>query len=168
MIKLIKDRFKLIGNPKEYFLDFDKDTFEKQLSDYLKLLILTGILAGISITIFNTIRGFYFLYVDKINVDIWRMLNYSVGNGVAVVFFALFCGTILLFVIATILRPFLKKLKFIKILQLMMYSLSPLLLFGWIPALSLSLLIWCVFIFCIGYKNIKLEHVKKDSIKQRE
>jgi hypothetical protein len=164
----IKRAFGILSNPKKEFENINKRTFESVLADYMILLVAVAVLAGLSSLIYSIVRVLYLDMTLDISVQYLRMINYSVGRSVSLLFFYLFGGTFLLFFLSTILRFLLRKIKYISLLKILFYSLTPFLLFSWFLPTPLPLGVWSIFLLITGIKTHKNEHIKKNSIKKRD
>lgn len=158
----------ILSNPKKEFENINKRTFESIIADYMVLLVTVAVLAGLSSFIYSIAMVSYLDMSSDINVQYLRMINYSAGRSTSLLFFYLFGGTFLLFFLSVILRFSLRKMKYIPLLKILFYSLTPFLLFGWFLPNPLPLGIWSIFLFVTGIKMHKSEHVKRDSIKKRD
>lgn len=167
ILKPIKNALKILNNPETEFSQIHKRKFEDILSDYLILLVVLSITAGLVSFIFYLVKAFYLDIFLTVDVNYMRMLNYSLGRTTSLMFFYMFAGTFLVFIISLMLRLFVH-VKYVQLFSIMFYSLTPFLLFAWIPILGYSLFIWTVFLFFVGLKHKKQFLVKKDSIKQRD
>ena len=97
------------------------------------------------------------------------MFNYSLGITTALIFFYLFAGTFILFIVSLITGAFVRSVKYVDLLKIFFYALSPLLLFGWIPFLPQAHIIWSLFLFVIGVKVMKKHaKIRKTSIEHRD
>ncbi len=98
------------------------------------------------------------------------MINYSFGTATGMSFFYIFAGTFLFFFISLIVKIFTRKMKYMDLLRLMFYSVTPFLIFGWIPIPMAALAIWCLFLLIKGYKSYNKYKGKKikNTILQRE
>jgi hypothetical protein len=167
--KSITQALRTLSNPNEEFHKLSQREFEIVLGEYLILLISLAVLSGIVSFIYYLIKAFYLQLLYTIDIQYVRMMNYSLGRSTSLMFFYLFLGTFIIFIISMVLLPFLRKIKYISILKLLFYSVSPFLLFGWIPIFSLPLLLWSIFLFIVGVKQSKMQiSVSKDSINNRD
>lgn len=167
--KAIKQSIKIISNPSNEFKDLNKKTFENVLSDYFKILLGISILAGIISMLFYTLRSVYFDIFRQIDISYIRMLNYSSGQATGLLFFYLFTGTFIVFILSMVLHTFFRKLKYVEFLKVMFYSLTPLLLFGWVIAAIPGLIIWTITLFIIGIKTeLGAKDSKKGTILERD
>lgn len=168
MLKIIKKRFSFLLNPQKGFKELKNSSFESSVSEYLKLLGLLVLVVGAYNFIFNILKAIYFdLFLD-LEIKYWFMLNYALGKTTSLMFFYLFAGTFVLFFISMLLKPFFRKIKYIYLLQILLFSLTPLLFFGWISIFVHSLLIWSLFLFYVGIKSVDKSKVSKNSINQRD
>jgi hypothetical protein len=167
----VKRAIKILANPDVEFKKLSTRTFEDILSDYLWLLLGVAMLAASASFIFFLGKAFYLEKFALIDVDYVRMLNYSVGRSTSLAFLYVFIGTFGLFFLSLLLRIFVK-IKYTTMLSIIFYSMSPILLFGWIPIANFALGIWSLFLFIIGVriKSQKSSQRIHDSgsIQQRE
>ena len=168
LVRAIKRGLTILYNPKKEFENLSKRTFEEVVADYVVLLILVAIVAGIASMVYSVGRAIYLDMSLDISIQYLRMINYSLGRSTSLLFFYLFAGTFLLFFLSMALRVFLRKIKYTSLLKIMLYSLTPMLLFGWILPNQIPWSIWGIFLFVMGVKTYRFERVKKDSIKRRE
>ena len=168
VFNIIKRALRILSSPKKEFEDLNKRTFESVVGDYAILLVTVAILAGLSSLIYSIARALYLDMSLDISIQYVRMINYSIGRSMSLLFFYLFAGTFLLFFLSMVLRPFLKRMKYISLLKILFYSLTPLLLFSWFLSNPLPLVIWSLFLLITGIKTYKSEHIKKNSIKKRD
>ena len=114
-------------------------------------LLATGLLAGAATLIYQFARAAYLDVFKSISVDYWNLLNYSVGTAVSIFFFYIFAGTFLMFIISLLIKLFARGIRYTRLLGIIMYSLSPLLVFSWIKeSLFPALLVWSLFLLVKG------------------
>jgi len=165
----IKRAWKLLAEPRPAFKEMQKRPFEKVVSDYLILLVAVAIVAGLTALVFGVLKAVYYDIFFTIDIQYLRMVNYAMGRTTSLGFFFIFAGTFLLFFLSLVLKPFFRKIKFTQFLGVLFYSMSPVLLFGWIPVMPYALFIWALFLFIIGVSELKASGaVRKDSIQQRD
>jgi hypothetical protein len=158
----------LLKNPSREFDLINKRTFEEGVADYMILLVAAGIAAGIASFLYIFLNALYMDIALDVGIEYIRMLNYSIGRSVSILFFYLFSGTFLLFFVSIPLRIITRKISYSLLLRILMYSLSPMLLFGWILPNPLPLLIWSSLLFVIGVNKIKKTRINKGSIERRD
>lgn len=169
MIKeAIKRGIRILSNPKKEFENLNSRTFEPVVGDYMQLLVLVAVLAGFASFLYSLGRAIYLDFFLNVDLHYLNMLNYSLGRSASLSFFYLFAGTFLLFFLSLILKLSFHRVKYISLLKILFYSLTPFLLFSWIFPNPLPLLIWSVFLLSIGIRNHKSFHVKEDSIHKRD
>jgi len=158
----IKQGIMILSNPDKEFLLMKERTFEDILEDYIKFLLMAGLMAGIAAIIYQFSRAAYLDIFKSIAIDYWRLLNYSVGTAVSTFFFYLFIGIFLIFLISLIVKLFARGLKYTHLLSIMAYSVSPLLIFNWIhESLFSALMVWTLFLLIKGIRSAK-SSVAKD------
>ena len=162
----IKRSIRILLSPKKEFEELNNRTFEEVIWDYMRLLILVALAAGLSSLIYAIVRALYLDISLDIDIQYLRMINYSFGRATSLMFFYVFAGTFILFFISMILKPVFKKIKYTSFLKILFYSLTPLLLFSWLFSNPLPLLIWSVFLMIIGLKNYRSVQIE-NSIDKR-
>lgn len=159
----------VLRNPSQSLEWVRKSSLESYLVEYLRLLTITGIAAGIASIVLDIGKVVYLNIFSDVEIQYWRMLNYALGNATSMVFFALFFGTFVFFVLSLIVAPFVRHIKYADVVKLLAYSLTPVLLFGWIVLLIPGLLVWSLFIFSNASRNYKKKSaVKRGTIEERE
>lgn len=164
----VRQGIKLLSNPDVEFGNIYQKSFETIVGEYTILLILASIAAGLLSFIWAVSKAGYYDLFQSIDVQYLRMINYSLGRLTSIIFFYLFFGTFAVFFVSVILKPFFRKIKYINLLSILMCSLSPVLIFGWIFVPPYAFLIWSLFLFVKGVRNYKHISIKKDSINMRE
>lgn len=167
-IKPIKAGIRVLLNPKKEFESLNKKSLETLVWDYLVMLVAAGILAGIFNLIYSLLRALYLNIFMDVSINYLRMMNYSVGRSVSLLFLYLFAGTFLLFFASLVIRTFCRKIKYASLFKILFYSTTPLLMFGWFFANPFPLGIWSIFLFVVGIKTHKYVKISKDSIHMRE
>jgi len=168
MIKAIKRGIRILSNPKEEFGNLNERTLESVVSDYIQILVLVAIVAGASSLIYSISRSIYIDLFLNVDMQYLRMINYSFGRSTALIFFYIFAGTFLLFFLSIILKPFLRNMKYISLLKIIFYSVTPLLFFSWLVSNPVPFVIWSLFLMVIGIRAHKSINIKEDSIHKRE
>lgn len=163
----IKRGFNILSSPKEEFSKLSKITFEDVLGYYMSMLIGLAFVSGVFSFLFSVGQAAYFDLFLNVDIQYQRMLNYSLGKSTSLVFFYLFAGTFILFVLSIILKPLFTRVKYMDMLKIIFYSLSPFLIFGWLPFSILPLFVWCIFLFITGVKFYRAGHIIKGSLSQR-
>ena len=167
-IKPIKSGIRVLLNPEKEFKLLNKRSLESAVWDYMAMLVASALAAGIFNLIFSISKAFYFDLLVNISIQYLRMANYSIGRSTSIIFLYLFAGTFLLFFLSMLLRPFFRNMKYISLLKILMYSATPMLLFGWFLTNPFPLAIWSVFLIYTGVKNNKYTKIRRDSIEMRE
>ena len=173
MIKRIKaiiiKSFNILLKPEAEFADLHNRTFESVLNDYVILLAISAIVAGLVAFLYSVGYALYLGIFKQVNIEYWNMANYAAGSSVSLLFFYLFAGTFILFIVSIFLRIFVKKMSYVNLFNVIFYSLTPLLLFSWLRIAVVGLFIWCAFLFIEGVIiHNKAMQVKQDSIQQRD
>ncbi len=168
VIKAIKRGLRILSSPREEFENLNKRTFESVVADYMTLLVIVAVLAGLSGLLYSVFRALYLDLSLDVSIQYFRMINYAAGRSMSLLFFYLFAGTFLLFFISLILKPFLHKMKYTSLLKILFYSLTPFLLFSWFYLNPLPWGLWSIFLLAVGIKTHKDIKIKEDSIQKRE
>jgi len=156
-----------LSNPEKAFSELENYSFEDVVSYYTIMLALTSFVAGILNFLVSIIKAIYFDIFIDVDVKYLAMLNYTLSVSTSLMFLYIFLGTFILFFISILLIPFFPKIRYTSLLKILLYSMSPFLVFVWIPSSSFPLLIWCIFLLVIGIKSHKIVKIRSGSIKQR-
>ncbi|MBN2368270.1 hypothetical protein JXC34_04580 [Candidatus Woesearchaeota archaeon] len=168
LVSEIKRAIKLLRNPEKGLDEFNSLSFEGVVSWYVKMLIFLALATGLFTFLFLLVKAVYLDLFLTADIQYWRMINYSMGRTTSLIFFFLFAGTFILFFISILLRSFFRRLRYTKLLGLAFCSLTPVLLFGWIPVSLFPLFIWSLFLFIVGLGRwAGSAHIETGSIKQR-
>ena len=153
LLKTVKARIALLANPSEGFAGMRGRTLEDMVSEYIKILLLAAVAAAVAGALFMIGQAVYLDVFRGADIFYVRMLNYALGRAGGILLFYVVAGTALLMLVALVLRPF-SGVKYTDVLKVLMYAVSPLLLFGWVPFMAVSLLVWCIFLFVIGVRSM--------------
>jgi len=165
--KTIKKSINIISNPKKEFEELNKKSFDAVVWDYLILLLIVSVAAGIFSFLFSFLRAIYLDIFLNASIQYYRMFNYSLGRSTSLMFFYMFMGTFFMFLVSIILKPIFHRIKYNSLLKIILYSLTPFLMFSWLFSNPIPLLIWSLFLTYTGIKTHKSQHIKQDSIKKR-
>jgi hypothetical protein len=167
--RTIKHSIRILYNPEQEFEALNNRTLEEVVEDYIILLLSISVLAGVVSLAYQAIYAAYINLFQGIAINYLRLLNYSAGNSVSLFFFYAFAGTFLLFIISLVVKAFVKGIKYTKLISILLYSVTPLLLFCWItPAFFLPLSVWCIFLAVSGVKTFRrIEEQKKKLISSK-
>ncbi len=168
LINPIKSGIGILLNPEREFKSLNKRSLEPVVWNYAILLVASALMAGIFNLIFSIAKASYFDLLVDVGIQYMRMINYSIGRSTSIIFFYLFAGTFLLFFLSIILRPFFRNIKYASLLKILLYSATPMLLFGWLLTNPFPLAIWSMLLMYAGVKNHKCAKISKDSIEMRE
>ena len=157
----------ILSNPETAFCELENSTLEYVVSYYMTLLVASSIASGLANFIFSLLKSAYLSIFLNANVNYWTLINYLLGVSVLLVFLYIFTGTFILFLISIALKPFFYKIRYVNLLKILLLSLTPFLLFVWIPFSPYPLIIWSSFLFAVGIKSHKITDIKRDSIRQR-
>jgi len=152
--KSISFAFGILRNPENEFKELKKKSIDSVLSDYIVLLLSAGVLGGFANLLFMLIRTFYYDFILNANINYFGILNYSLGISMSILFFFIFAGTALMFILSYIVNIFLKG-KFVDSVKLIMYSAVPLMMFGWIPLIGYGNVVWSFYLLYNGYSELK-------------
>ncbi|MFH1174210.1 MAG: hypothetical protein V1725_03700 [archaeon] len=168
MFTAIRNNLAILVNPDKAFAKLHKIRLEAIVRDYVILLLLCGFLAGLFSLLYGLGNAVYLRTLLNVDIQFIRMLNYLLGRLVSMVFFYLFAGTFLFFILSMLLRIFFS-IKYADLLKVLMYGMSPVLLFGWLPFSVIPLFIWALLLFIIGVRVHKHRiPITKNSIHQRD
>ena len=157
----------ILLNPQKAFVELQDSTFEDVVGYYTILLVFVSISAGIAAFFLSLAKTAYYDLFFEVNVVYSRVINYLVGRSVLLMFLYIFLGTFILFFASVALKLFFGKMKYTVLLKIMLVSLTPFLLFAWIPYAPLALLVWSIFLFYTGISNHMPTKINKRSIKNR-
>ncbi len=157
----------ILSDPKHSFKELEKKSLEEVVGFYMRMLLLIAIAAGIFSFLFSIIRALYLEIFVSIDIQYIRVINYSVSRSSSILFFYLFAGTFILFFLSILIMPFVRKLRYAELLKVLMYSLAPLLLLGWIPPTPLPFIVWSLFLLITGIRQYHSKLIKKESIDNR-
>jgi hypothetical protein len=165
--KAIAKGFRILFNPSQEFEEINKRTFEEVLEDYIKLLLLSGLLAVVVTFTYILLSAAYLNLFKGIAIDYWRLINYSAGTSGSIFFFYLFAGTFIFFILSLIIKVFVKRVKYTRVVALMFYSLTPVLFFGWLSARIVPpLFIWSAFLLVAGVKKENERANEKEAVRE--
>lgn len=169
ILRYVKKGLRVLSNPKNGVSKLSKIPFENTLVDYLQLLLFFGIISAVANLVYSVVKALYLDLFTLVEVQYLRVINYSFGRSMSLLLFYLFAGTFIVFFISLMLKPFTKKIKYTLLLQLLFYSLTPILLFGWVYYFVPGLVIWSIYLLVLGIRQLKSQpKVSKSSINQRE
>ena len=150
----IKTGVCLLMNPEHEFRALHSRTLEDILGEYIKLLLLCGLVAGMFSFAYAIVRAFVLQFFNHVTIDYLRLVNYAAGISTGTFFFYLFSGTFVLFLVCMLLRIFIKHLHFTLIIKILCLSMTPLLFFSWISSvMAFPLLVWSVFLAIVGIRS---------------
>lgn len=150
----ITSGFSILSYPTFAFRDLKKRTLEQVLGDYIKLVLLSGLLAGVVTFLYAIGRAVYLEIVRDVTVNFWRLANYYSGIAVGTFFFYLFAGTFIFFIVSVVANLF-TPAPYTRVVMVLCYALTPVLLFGWLSSrLAAALLIWAGFLLIVGLRIV--------------
>jgi len=165
---LIRKAVSVLLHPKREFRILDKRALEDVLGEYLKMVLLVGLASGVFTFLITVLKAFYFDLLLDANVQYLRMVNYSFGQVISIVFLYFFVGTFGIFLLSVLLK-ILFRVKYTRLLKLIFYSMTPVLVFGWVHIFLPGLFVWAAMLFIIGMRSSRYYvKIKKDSIAQRD
>ncbi len=150
LFKHIKERITFLCEPTRTLKEALLTPFEHHVSTYISLLIITGLLAGLFNFLLRVGNAYVLDIFFNATINYDYMLNYAAGFAVSSLFFVLFAGTAITFLLSIILKPFVRIKKFTRLLTILFYAATPLLLFGWLTFLAPALIIWSLFLLIAG------------------
>jgi len=151
--RLIDSNFKIVKAPEKSFSKIEKNQIDFILGDYLKLLLLSSFLAGFSLFLLTFLKSLYFDLFFGANINYLIMLNYSLGISLSMFFLYVFLGTAGLILLSFILKLIFLRIYYVKLLKLLLFSAAPMLLFGWVPKIGPSMLLWSLVLFFLEIKK---------------
>lgn len=167
--RLIKGAFGVLANPERAFKGLQKRSLEDVLKDYIYLLITVGVVAGVVGFVYFLGKAVYLDIFYVVEIKYLNLINYGVGRLLSIIFFYIFSGTFLLFLVSLVLKLFVRKVKLTVLIKILLYAMMPLLMFSWIPLSAFMLGLWSLFLFVVGVKEYRQAGpTKKDSIQQRD
>ena len=153
---IVKSGLSLLMNPEREYRRIHSRTLEEILGDYMKLLLLSGVVAGIVSFLVMVATAAYRNLLKGITVEYVRLVNYSVQILTGTFFSYIFIGTFVTFLVSVILNIFLHRLSYTDVVKIVCTSMTPLLLFSWIARITaIPLLIWSVFLIVAGIRVIE-------------
>jgi len=142
----------VLYDPLAAFTALKSRSLEQVLGDYLLLLLCSGALGAVFYLLTSVGRAVYYHFVLGAQVEYIRLLNYAGGAAMAIFMLFLFAGTFLLFFIVLVLRLFFRQGSFVEFLRIALYSLSPVLLFGWVLPVVLAMFVWAA-VLLVSYRQ---------------
>lgn len=158
----------VLQNPEREFRRIPARTFEAIVVDYVLLLLASSAAAFVVSLAYSVLRAAYLDLFKVVDIHYWRMLNFATGTAVSLFFFTVFAGTFLVFFLSLLIRPFGRGLKYTRQLSVLLYALSPLLLFSWIPAFHAGLFLWGGVLLAVGLRLAPAARVALNTIQERE
>lgn len=166
--KNIKKGLRILANPEKCFKELPKVTLEEAMGYYVLMLIAAAVAAGLFNFVFYIAKATYFRTFLNVDVNYARLVNYSIGISTSLIFFYAFAGTFLLFIISIALKAIFKRIKYIELVKILLYSSTPLLLFSWIPYSQIAMSVWSIFLFITGSRLYREMKISKDSTRHRD
>ncbi len=145
--------FRVLSNPDEGFRRLEKRSLEDVVSDYILILLLSSALGFLATVILSVIRAVYYQLFYHADIFYWNMLNYAFGIGLALFYIYLFLGTFGVFILTLVMRAFARKMRYVRLIKIVLLSTAPILLFGWIPLSQFPLFVWMLFLLVKGMKS---------------
>jgi hypothetical protein len=144
--QIVKKGFAFLANTDKELAGLEKRSLEEVLEQYIKLLLLSGLVAAITGVLWTLGSALFYHLFRNVTVEYLRLLNYSLSLAGGTFFFYLFIGTFGLGALSLLLRPFVRK-KYTELVKLLAAATTPVLLLGWVsPQIGAALLIWSLFI----------------------
>ncbi|MBU0614889.1 MAG: hypothetical protein KJ601_02250 [Nanoarchaeota archaeon] len=164
----IKQGAVLLSDPTQGFANLKKQTLEEVVGNYLKLLLLLSFVAALFNFVIGLVRTVYFDLTRTVQIDYPAFLNYLISESFAYVFVYFLSGTFILLIVSAIAYRFFRKHKYTEFLKIMLYSAYPIILFGWIPFLAITLIVWSIFLFAVGIRGKRSHGISRGSLEERE
>jgi xanthine/uracil permease len=153
MKKRITTALRFLGNSKAEFAKLKNKSLEEVLENYIKLVLLSAVVAAIFSFIRSLVYAVYLNIFEGVTINFMNLANYSASLSGGIFFFYLFVGTIFSGILTMLLNIFLRK-KYTELVKIYCMSLIPVLLFGWISqSIGLCLLIWSAYLFILGLRK---------------
>ncbi len=169
MKALVSEWWTVITDPRRALRETHKRSLEGVLGEYLRLLLLAGLAAGLFTLLGGLAKAAYLDLTVTLDVDYAKLLNYLLGQATGAFFFALFAGTFLLFAASLALGPLGGKLRYASTLKIALRSMTPLLFFGWVPVVTPGALLWTLILAIDGVRTARsYRKPPRTSIQQRE
>lgn len=157
-LQSLRSALGVLQSPREGLLRVHEETLEETLSNYLALLLWSGVLAGVVSFVWALLRALYVDIIRGITIDYWHVVNYFSQVLIGTAFLYVFFGTFVMFLLTLALQAFAPRARYVKVVAVTCASAAPLLLFGWIaPRLLLALLVWMLFLLGSGISILKQE-----------
>jgi hypothetical protein len=165
---LILNEIGILKNPEKEFSTLSNKNLESVVFNYVKQLLLLIVVASVVNFVIMFLRVLYLDIFLEIDINYYRFLNFALGQSAAISIIYLVSGTFLVFFVSMFLNIFIRKIKNTELVKKILYSLTPILLFGITPLLATVFLIWSAFLFILGVKLHKEKRIDKTSIEQRD
>ena len=101
VLEQIKRGFRILLNPNKEFKILSKRTLEQVIKDYIFLLVSVAIIAAIVNFLFLLLKAVYLDLFVNIEIEYFRMINYSLARSGSLLFFYLFAGSFLMFFVSS-------------------------------------------------------------------
>ena len=166
----IVQAFRILYNPEKEFENLEKRSLESVVEDYLKLILLTGLVAGIIAFLVIVISSAYLDIFKGITINYLHLLNYAGGILSSTFFFYLFSGTFIFFILTVIIWLFVRKIKYFELIGILCYAFTPIIIFSWISVKTIfPLVVWSLFLLITGIiKHHQLRANKNTNTKLRK
>ena len=166
-MKSVREALALLRNPEKGFSDLNDLDLEHVVFSYLRLLVMIAVVAAAVNMIISALLVIYFSTFMGVTVSFPRYLNFVLGQSSAIAIIYIISGTVLMFFLSTIVSVFVR-IRYPELLKKLLYSMFPVLLFGWVPQLALFLLVWCGFLFFVAIRCHREKIIKRTSIEHRD
>lgn len=144
-----------LKNPHEAVKHLRERTFEDTLGDYMLTVLATGALAALAITAYRVGFALYLVFTQQVSVQWVNMLNITASFAAGGFFFTLFAGTVGLFIVQLLTRPWTRHLRFTDAFAVLIHAAAPVLVFGWLsPRIAASMLLWSAVLFVEGIRTL--------------
>lgn len=164
----LRQGVRVLMYPGKCFEELNGMTLERVSSLHMILVIFAGIAAGVVSFLFTLGSTLYFDVFRNLDTNYFVVANYSFGISMGFIFLYLFVGTFGVFFVSLLLRPFFRKMKYTAFLKIVLFSVVPVLFFGWIMRIPIPFFLWSVFLFIVGIRTYRKHTVKHGSIDQRD
>ena len=164
--QILAQDIRILYNPKSSFEELSGKTLENVVQNYVLTLLMASAFAAAASFIYWNAETIYLGTIGA-EINMGNAINYAAAKSASIMLFYIFTGTIPAIAAAYIINLIQKKLKFTELLKVMMYSLTPFILFGWLLLNPITAGVWSMLLLIMGVKNYKQAAISANSIKQR-
>lgn len=149
--KGFKRGWTILANTDRAFEELPGRSLEEVIEEYMKVLLVMGIVAGVFSLIAAFAEAAYLDVFRGVTVDYLRLANYSLSFAAGRFFVYLFGGTFGLGFVSLIVKLIVPRVPYKHVMAILLYSALPVLLLGWITSTLIpALLLWSLFLLIRG------------------